>query len=165
MSKVQTEQEKEINTIRERTITLKLSDKDCERIMEKAGMVNMTASELLEQFIGDLVDGTYSNGSDERMKANDWFERCWFSFMNDGLLKYFNGEYDEVDGFMDTWEENELFKREPEQFAEEISELEDGEKLWFQEELDIITAGYEKEITKEDVELCRKWLDEYETLL
>ena len=61
-----TEQEKEIQTIKERTITLKLSDADVERISNKAERHGLTVSELLENFIGDLVGGTYSNGSDER---------------------------------------------------------------------------------------------------
>lgn len=72
-------QQEEIKTIKERTITLKLSDADTQRITEKAATVGLSVSELLENFIGDLVDGTYSNGSDERMLANDWFERCGFS--------------------------------------------------------------------------------------
>jgi hypothetical protein len=72
------EQEKEIGTIKERTITLKLSDADCERIAKKAGEHGLTVGMLLENFIGDLIDGTYSNGSDERDRAEQWFERCWF---------------------------------------------------------------------------------------
>ena len=37
-----------------------------------------TIGELIENFAGDLVGGTYSNGSDERDYADQWFERCWF---------------------------------------------------------------------------------------
>ena len=29
-----------------------------------------------ENFVGDLVGGTYSNGSDERDYADQWFERA-----------------------------------------------------------------------------------------
>lgn len=82
------EQKKEIETIKERTIKLNLSDADCERIAEKAGKHGITVSTLLENFIGDLVDGTYSNGSDERYRAEQWFERCWFEiFLKKQLLK------------------------------------------------------------------------------
>ncbi len=42
-------------------------------------MYGITVYQLLENFIGDLISGTYSNGSDERMLANKWFDRCWFS--------------------------------------------------------------------------------------
>lgn len=72
------EQQKEIETIRERKITVKLSDADCDRLVRKCGEHGLTVGELIENFIGDLVGGTYSNGSDERMYANQWFERCWF---------------------------------------------------------------------------------------
>lgn len=73
------QQEAEIQTIKERDIKLKLSDADVERLFIKAGECGLTASQLLENFIGDLVDGTYSNGSDERDYASQWFDRCWFS--------------------------------------------------------------------------------------
>ncbi len=73
------EQQEEIKTIKQRTFKLKLSDADKKRISDKAKEANMTVPELLENFIGDLIDGTYSNGSDERMYANQWFDRCWFS--------------------------------------------------------------------------------------
>lgn len=71
-------QEAEIKTIKERNFKLKLSDADVERLFIKAGRAGLTVSELLENFIGDLVDGTYSNGGDERDCAERWFNRCWF---------------------------------------------------------------------------------------
>ena len=72
------DRKKEIETIKERTLVLKLSDADCDRILQKAASHGMTVSELLESFIGDLVDGTFTNGSDERYLAEDWFNRCGF---------------------------------------------------------------------------------------
>ena len=70
------DRKKEIETIKDRTLVLKLSDADCDRILQKAASHSMTVSELLESFIGDLVDGTFTNGSDERYLAEDWFNRC-----------------------------------------------------------------------------------------
>ena len=72
------DRKKEIETIKERTLVLKLSDADCDRILQKAASHGMTVSGLLESFIGDLVDGTFTNGSDERYLAEDWFNRCGF---------------------------------------------------------------------------------------
>lgn len=72
-------QEQEIATIKERQIKITLSDADMQRLWEKAGSVGMTAGELLAAFIGDMVFGTYTNGSDERMYAQQWFDRCGFS--------------------------------------------------------------------------------------
>ena len=57
------EQQKEIETIRERKITVKLSDADCDRLARKCGEHGLTIGELIENFVGDLVGGTYSNGS------------------------------------------------------------------------------------------------------
>ena len=74
------EQKEEIATIKPRNYVLKLSNADVERLAKRAGQYNMAAAELLENFVGDLVCGTYTNGSDERDFANQWAERCDFSF-------------------------------------------------------------------------------------
>lgn len=102
------EQRKEIETIAERTLILKLSDADCKRISEKAGAVGMTVAQLLESFIGDLVDGTYSNGSDERMYADEWFNRCGFAMFPDcTFLRWLieRDSLDEVLGLLDDIQE------------------------------------------------------------
>ena len=77
-----TNQEKEIKTIKPRTYKLKLSDADVERLRETASYKGLTPEQLLEIFIGDLVDGTYSSGSDERLFASEYFDR----------LVYFGGD-------------------------------------------------------------------------
>ena len=83
------QQQNEIKTIRKRVLELKLSDEDVKRISEKAGAVGLSVAELIENFIGDLVCGTYSNGSDERMYAEQWFERCGFGmFPENTFLRY-----------------------------------------------------------------------------
>lgn len=95
------QQQEEIETIRSRTIEVKLSDADVKRISEKAAAHGLTVGELIENFIGDLVCGTYSNGSDERMYAEQWFERCWFGMFPDlTFLRYLIewGGLDEVIG-------------------------------------------------------------------
>jgi len=98
------EQQKEIATIKPRTLQLKLSAADCERIAERAGACGLTVSELLENFIGDLVSGTYSNGSDERMYANNWFDRCWFGmFPEDTFLRHLI-EWGDLENFLDSYE-------------------------------------------------------------
>ena len=74
-----TKQEQEKETVFPRQFFLHLSDKDVKRLFEKAGAVSLTVEELLENFIADLIIGDKSNGSDERMYAENWFERCWFS--------------------------------------------------------------------------------------
>ena len=93
------QQQTEIETIRERTITVNLSDSDCDRLARVCGEHGLTIGELIENFVGDLVGGTYTNGSTEREFAKQWFERCWFGmFPETTFLGYLidEGLIDEV---------------------------------------------------------------------
>lgn len=63
----------------ERQIALKLSEKDYKGLLYKAARCGLSVGELLEAFVGDLVDGQASSGSDERMYIAQWFNRCRFS--------------------------------------------------------------------------------------
>ena len=94
------EQQKEIETIRERSIILKLSDADVQRIWKKSGSLGLSVSELLENFVGDLIDGTYSNGSDERDLAQQWFDRCGFGMFPDKTFLSFLIEQESVEEFL-----------------------------------------------------------------
>lgn len=161
-----TEQQKEIETIKPRTITIDLSDADCERISKKAAGYGMTVGELLKNFIGDLVDGTYSNGSDERMYANQYCERCWYSWMNNNLLSYLT-VWSDVDDFLTAWDEKLYAEEHPEEFEEERAELEEGEKLWFEAEIDDVLEEWKpnyKVDMDEEIATCRKWLAEQEAM-
>lgn len=164
-----TEQEKEIKTIKERNITVKLSDADVERISIKAGKHGLSVGELLENFIGDLVGGTYSNGSDERDRAEQWFERCWFGmFPEETLLWYLLDWGHDVDDFLTTYDELKYFETNPQEFADEVADLEEGEKLWFEEEYheyvdDYLEKHKDVDIEKE-IDTCRKWLKDMQAL-
>lgn len=68
----------EIATIKPRTFTLELSDADVKRLYEKAYSNGITPAGLIEGFLGDLLCGTYSHGSDERDLADAYFERCCY---------------------------------------------------------------------------------------
>ena len=81
------EQKKEIDTIKERTFQIRLSDADVKRIFEQAGKVNLSPEELLENFIGDLVDGTYSNGSAGSIKKDGQPPSGFFSRERMGPVK------------------------------------------------------------------------------
>lgn len=99
------EQQKEIATIKERTIHLNLSDADCKRISTYAAKANITVSQLLESFIGDLVNGTYTNGSDERDYAQEWFERCGYGMNSEKtFLRYILEEGADVEFLSDLYE-------------------------------------------------------------
>lgn len=165
------DQNKEIESIRERTIKVKLSDADCERLTNLCGRHNMIIGELLENFIGDLVGGTYSNGSDERMYANMWFRRCYFSWSADEtLLRYMLDMWD-VEDFLTLCDEIDHYKEHPEEYEDDIADAKacNEELLWFEREYNDYIEGYvqkhpEADMQKE-IEAIRKWYSEKEQLL
>lgn len=109
-------QKAEIETIAPRAFNLNLSDADVKRLYEKAAGASVAPEQLLENFIADLVCGTNTNGSDERMYIEQWFDRCWFSLDSCGsFLAYLvkNCEFDNFTELQETVTE----------CTEELSEL------------------------------------------
>lgn len=150
------EQKKEIETIRERKITVKLSDADCDRLARKCGEHGLTIGELIENFVGDLVGGTYSNGSDERDYADQWFERCWFGmFPEPTLLNHLLNLGYEPEHYLDMLENVETIKSDIEITKQNIAEPSDEWK-------DIVYHKYNDDRTseKEDLESYKADLEE-----
>ena len=97
----QNDQEMEVKTIKKRRMILELSDADVDRIRRKAGSAGLTVSELIEDFIGDLVKGTYHNHWDAGVSAEEWFSRCWFGISPDKtFLRYLIDEENCLDEFV-----------------------------------------------------------------
>lgn len=71
---------------KKRAFTLELTDEDLTEFIEKCFRDGTTPAEVLEGFINDLIDGTRTRGSDERMYAGQYYERCGYGF-------FFSGEY------------------------------------------------------------------------
>lgn len=170
------EQKKEIKTIRERKITVKLSDADCDRLARKCGEHGLTIGELIENFVGDLVGGTYSNGSDERDYADQWFERCWFGmFPEPTLLNHLlNWGYDPedylelLDNIETAEEEKKYLEEHPEEADEEEASYLDDDIADWQEELKSMREDWkpEKEPNMdEEIELIKKWVKEREDFI
>jgi len=139
-------QKEEIKTICRRPLVIRLSDADVERLAEKAAWGGLTVAELLQNFIGDLVDGTYSNGSDERMYAQEWYERCWFGspYADEGSLLQYLARNDNLYRFFELresldWAENDL--QDDDLTLEEKEEIRQNIKDW-QEELAQICGKY-----------------------
>lgn len=103
-------QKTDIAAIKKRRLILNLSDADVARLCERTAGVGLTPEKLLENFIGDLVDGTFSNGSDERMYANQWFERCWFSLFPENTFLRYLTEAGKLNEIQDCLEEVELLE-------------------------------------------------------
>lgn len=166
-------QDQEIKTIKERIIHLNLSDSDCERVSNLVGKHGITVSQLLENFIGDLVEGTYSNGSDERYRAEQWFERCWFGmFPRETLLKYLLENCIDIEEFLDIIEEYENYKANPQDYTDEVEEARDGEDMIYCEEKyhdyidEFIDNHSDIDIDmKKEIELCKKWLFDFKKLI
>ena len=172
------EQKKEIETIKERKITVRLSDADCDRLARKSGEYGLTIGELIENFVGDLVGGTCSNGSDERDYANKWFERCWFGmFPEETLLKFllYTG-YDVYDDFLEIiddiengYAELEDYKKDQSAFDEEEIEflktdIDDWEKQIAEIKSDYLKKN-EKADWEKEVEKVNEWWKAKERLI
>lgn len=160
--------------IRERNITVKLSDEDCERLVRKCGEYGLTVGELIENFVGDLVGGTCSNGSDERIYASQWFDRCWFGMFPEPTLLnhllcwgYDPEDYlDALDNIESAIEDKKYFAEHPEEANEESQYIDDDIESW-QEDLKNMRANWnpqkEPDMEKE-LEIIRKWIKERESL-
>lgn len=170
------EQQKEIETIRERNITVKLSDADCDRLARKCGEHSLTIGELIENFIRDLVGGTCSNGSDERSYAEQWFERCWFGmFPESTLLNHllcwgYDPEYylELLDNIETAEEEKKYLEEHSEEVDEEEKKYLDDDIANWQEELKSMRESWkiEKELNMdEEIEKIKKFVKERDDLI
>lgn len=151
------EQQKEIETIQPRTYSLNLSDADVKRLAKTAGVHGLTVSELLENFIGDLVSGTYSNGEDERMYAEQWANRCWFAMTSEkNLIQYLcmASEYDFSD-LLDIVERIDDIKSDIEIAENHIANPEERE--W----RGLVFRKYNEDRTSYETVSCYNTVEEY----
>lgn len=72
--KIQKENQ-DLKTLRSRSMKLKLTDEQVSRLKEIANEIDIPYTQILENFIGDLVN-YHRNGSDEMHMAQDWYERA-----------------------------------------------------------------------------------------
>lgn len=97
------EKVRDIDTLRERTLKLALTDEEAERICRFAGENGLTVSQLIENFIADLTGSGRTNGSDERSLARLWVGRCIF-WEKSGFLKDMMNTWD-VEHILKLWED------------------------------------------------------------
>lgn len=109
-----------------RFFALNLTEADNLAFIDKCFRDGTTPAEVLEGFINDLVAGSESRGSDERMLAEEYYNRCGYSFsgnsetfmqwlLNNGIIA----------DLMDEPEETEI----ADIYKEYISETEHPESL------------------------------------
>ena len=65
----------EMKYMQTNTYCLHISRDELEALYFKASCVNVTIEQLLKDIIADLVGGTFTHGSDERMYADFWYTR------------------------------------------------------------------------------------------
>ena len=109
-----------------RTLTLRLSDEDAERLYIKAGTSGLYVEELLENFIQDLTLSSRSNGSDEEDLANQWFDRCRFGTYSDRNFLKFVTETGKQEWVAETWTDLQEAKKS---LAIGLSEFCDQEEM------------------------------------
>lgn len=63
-------------------LPIAMYEEDLRELSLKLGYCNTTLSELVVTFFNDLIDGKESGGSDERILANEYFNRCGMSWIN-----------------------------------------------------------------------------------
>jgi hypothetical protein len=130
------EQSKEIETIKERTIVLKLSDADCRRVAILCGQHGLTVGQLIENFLGDLVSGTFSNGSDERDYADAWFHRCWFGMFPPNTFFYYLSMFGGLEDCIELQEYIDEAQERLEYLEEHPEEGDPGEIESWQEDIE-----------------------------
>lgn len=133
-----------------RTVRLNLTDDDCKRLFEKAAAHGLTVASLLENFIADLICGAGTNGSDERGRAQAWFDRCWFGmFPDDTFLKWLIEWGGSVDDFIIHYDllkeaEADLQEEEDPEAREAIQEEIDFQKEELQDYYNEYVSGSEE---------------------
>lgn len=153
----------ENDQLKERTISIRMTDSDLQALASKCGKNGITIKELFEIFVGDLVGGHFCYGSDEGRLADEWFERHLFEYGDDSLLQYLlrYGSATIVGTFLEAWEEQKYFAEHP----DELSTICDpSEEPWFIEEIKDDISGWNGEITDEEINRIKAWLEEYSTI-
>lgn len=168
----------EIATIKPRSFTLELSDADVKRLYEKTAADGITPAQLLQGFIGDLLDGTYTHGSDERELASAYYDRCCYEFSRTGsLLEWALYDY-RLDAIADALEQIDDAAGEIEYYAqhqddpdgtpEYLQELQ-GYKAEAESELQDIYSEYaagkkEPQPLDEGIAAIRRYMDELQNM-
>lgn len=109
----------EIETVKGRPFNIRMSDNDCRQLARIAAAQGMPPADLLAAFVGDLIGGTYSNGSDERYKAAEWLERTCFDLSAEKTFTNYLATRFEVDQAAEIMSMVETMREEMQEETEE----------------------------------------------
>ena len=80
--------------LKQRTFTVELTDSTMTDFFNKCYQDGTTPAEVLEGFINDLVCGSHTRGSDERMYAEQYYDRCCYGmFAEDTFCRFLLIDY------------------------------------------------------------------------
>lgn len=134
---------------RKRAFTLELTDEDLKDFITKCYQDGTTPAEVLEGFINDLIAGSRTRGSDERMYAGQYYERCGYGFFFPDEYRTFTqwllyeyGDYS-LKEIIDSLDDVKTFEEEIAYLKEHQEECEEGELEDLETEL---------KASKEDIE-------------
>ena len=99
--------------------------------------------QLLKDIIADLVGGTFTHGSDERMYADQWFRRCYM-FPDKTFIRYLIIR-DKVDELLEDYEKLREYQNDYVQMQKSPDVYELDEVMATQKEIEVLSA-YIKEI-------------------
>ena len=134
---------------KKRAFTLELTDKETTAFIEMCFRDGTTPAEVLEGFICDLTEAERTRGSDERMLATQYYERCGYGFFLSGEYRL-NDIAEALDDIKDLEEEVQYLTDHPDEVDE--GELEDlGTQITdCKENIETIYQEYTAEIKSPD---------------
>lgn len=122
-----------MDELKNKAVILQLTDKVTADFIERCYKDGTTPAEVLEGFINDLVHGLYTRGSDERMYAEQYYDRCGYGFFFSGEYRTFTqwllceyGEYT-LKEIIDSLDDTKTFEEEIAYLKEHPDECEEGE--------------------------------------
>ncbi|OEH86077.1 hypothetical protein BHU72_14605 [Desulfuribacillus stibiiarsenatis] len=139
-------QREDLNTKANREdIKISLTDKEYSNLKlmaYKAGFRD--AGELISSFVGDLT-GWQSNGSDERDKANEWYERAFGTSEYHSNIRHYLYDNDySLDDMNDLLEDEDYFEEIYQAYISENSRMNNESKEQCLQTLkDIVSKGVE----------------------
>lgn len=153
------------NTTKKTNYELELTRKDNQKFKRYCLENGTTPEKVLEGFINDLINGNYTNGSDERDLAHQYFDRCCYGLGEITFLQYLIqnlllDDYiywsNELDYILDCFDE-EINKEEKEKLREAERKVnEEIRKMW---QLYVEKEKPTSPDFKEEIELIEKYVE------
>ena len=139
-----------MDELKKRAFALELTDEDLTAFITKCYQDGTTPAEVLEGFINDLIAGSRTRGSDERMYAGQYYERCGYGFFFSGEYQTFTqwllneyGDYS-LKEIIDSLDDVKTFEEEIAYLKEHPDECEEGELEDLETELKASTEDIER---------------------